>query len=127
GALFLPVGHYTAPAGEPPAGLAVLALVTVACAAVGFVFTRLRVPAGYALGAMAAAMTAKLTGVFEGSMPGPLLIVAFVMVGGLIGSRITGNSLEECRRAAIGGVIAAAMTAGIATTVTLAAASLVDM
>lgn len=127
GALFLPVGTYSAQHAEPPVALDVLALVVVACAAVGFVFTRLRVPAGYALGAMAAAMTAKLTGMFEGSMPGPLLVVAFVLVGALIGSRFAGISLEEFRRAAIGGAIATAMTVGITTLVTLAASGLVEM
>ena len=56
-------------------------MVTVICAVVGFVFTRLRVPAGYALGALAASMVAKFTGNFEGVMPPPVLFVAFVLVG----------------------------------------------
>jgi uncharacterized protein len=126
GALFLPVGHYAMP-GATEASWPVLVLVSVVCAAVGFVFTKLRVPAGYALGAMAASMLAKFTGLFEGSMPVPLLIAAFVLVGALIGSRFAGITLDEFRRAAIGGVIATAMTVAIVTVVALAAAGLVDM
>jgi membrane AbrB-like protein len=127
GALFLPVGHFTPPTGGPQADWTTLLIITAVCAAVGFVFTKLRVPAGYALGAMAASMTAKFTGLFEGSMPPLVLLVAFVLVGALIGSRFAGISLEEFRKAAIGGLIATAMTVGIVTAVAFGAAALVDM
>jgi uncharacterized protein len=127
GALFLPVGHVTAPAGGANVGWVNLLLVTAACALVGLVFKRLRVPAAFALGAMATSIACKFAGLFEGSMPGPLLIAIYVMVGALIGSRFSGISLDEFRRAAIGGIIATIMTVAIVSVIAYAASSLVDM
>src|SRR5688572_406353 len=105
GALFLPVGHVEGPQAGPLIPWPTLILVTVACAAVGFVFTKLRVPAAYALGAMAASMIAKFAGWFDGSIPPHLLVLAFVLVGALIGSRFGGISFTEFRKAAIGGFL----------------------
>jgi uncharacterized protein len=127
GALFLPVGD-----GAPLSGAAwiswqSLLAVGIGCAATGFLFTRLRVPAGYALGAMAASMTARFAGVFEGVMPPPLLVVAFILIGALIGSRFAGISLEEFRRAALGGLIATLMTVAIVTVFAAGASLWVEM
>jgi membrane AbrB-like protein len=127
GALFLPIGDNVAVAGAewiaPPALVAVI----ICCAATGYLFTRLRVPAGYALGAMAASMTARFAGVFDGAMPPPLLLLAFILIGALIGSRFAGISLQEFRRAALGGLVATMMTVGIVTVVALGASQLVEM
>jgi membrane AbrB-like protein len=127
GALFLPVGHF-APSPDAqwiewPRLLAVVAI----CAAVGLLFTRLRVPAAFALGSMAVSMTAKLTGNFDGVMPGPLLIATFILVGGLIGSRFAGITFDEFRKAAIGGLIGTLLTVAIVTIVSFGASRLVDM
>ncbi len=127
GALFLPVGHFEGPQAGPLIPWPTLILVTLACAGVGFVFTKLRVPAAYALGALAAAMTAKFSGWFDGSMPPQLLVLAFVLVGALIGSRFGGISLAEFRKAAVGGVLGTAVTVAIVTIVAFGAARLVDM
>jgi membrane AbrB-like protein len=127
GALFLPVGDSAPVAGAawiaPPA----LVAVAICCAVTGYLFTRLRVPAGYALGAMAASMTARFAGVFDGAMPPPLLLVAFILIGALIGSRFAGISLEEFRRAALGGLVATLMTVGIVTVIAIGASQLVEM
>lgn len=127
GALFLPIGHFTPPAGQPDIPWITLLAVTAVCAAVGFVFTKLRVPAGYALGAMAASMAAKFTGNFDGLMPAPVLVVAFVLVGALIGSRFGGITLAEFRKAAVGGLIATALTVAFVTVVAFGASRFVDM
>jgi membrane AbrB-like protein len=127
GALFLPVGHSAPAADAPWAAWPVLALVIAACAIVGFVFTRLRIPAGYALGAMAASMTAKFTGLFEGVMPPPLVVVAFILVGALIGSRFLGITLGEFRRAAAGGLVATTVAVTVTTVMTLIAIQFVGM
>jgi hypothetical protein len=127
GALFLPAGELAAarPSVEMP--LQTLLLVGGLCAATGFAFVKLRVPAGYALGAMAAAMAAKLTGFFDGSMPPPLLLVAFMLVGAVIGSRFSGITRDEFRRAAIGGVIATLMTVAIVTAAAYGVSRFVDI
>jgi len=76
---------------------------------------------------MAAATAAKLTGVFEGAIPAPLVVVTFVLVGALIGARFQGVSRQEIARASIGGLIATAMTVGIVTLVAWGASLFVDM
>ena len=126
GALFLPVGDF-AGAAVGDASLPMLALMVVLCGVTGFVFSKLRVPAAYSLGAMAAATVAKLTGVFEGAIPAPLVVVTFVLVGALIGARFQGVSRQEIAKASIGGLIATAMTVGIVTLVALGASQFVDM
>jgi uncharacterized protein len=95
--------------------------------AVGLIFSRLKVPAGMVLGAMAAATVAKLGGLYTEAMPGPLVIITFVLTGALIGSRFVGITQAEFVAAAKGGLIATAMTLGIVTLVTLGVAQLVDM
>lgn len=127
GALFLPVGEAVPVAGAAWIAWPALLAVTILCAATGYLFTRLRVPAGYALGAMAASMTARFAGVFDGAMPEPLLVVAFILIGALIGSRFAGISLEEFRRAALGGLVATLMTVGIVTVIAIGASQLVEM
>lgn len=126
GALFLPVGDYAGMAMVDATPLMLVAMI-VLCAVTGFVFTKLGVPAGYSLGAMAAATTAKLTGFFDGAIPDPLLIVTFVLIGALIGARFQGITRAEIIKASIGGLIATAMTVAIVTVVTFAASGLVDM
>src|SRR5690606_5823459 len=99
GALWLPVGDMSH-AAVPDATPVMLIGMFVVCVLVGFVFTRLRVPAGYSLGAMAAATIAKLMGVFEGAIPEPLVIVTLVLVGALIGARFEGITRGEIAKAA---------------------------
>lgn len=127
GALFLPLGHYVGEPAQPPIPLDRLVLVALACAATGFVFARLRVPAAYALGAMATSMAAKFAGWFEGSMPPLFLVGIFIMVGALIGSRFQGITRDEFRRAAAGGVAGTFVTVAIVTLVAAAVMPLVDM
>jgi len=76
---------------------------------------------------MAAATAAKLGGLFDGAMPVPLANLTFVLVGALIGSRFAGITLTEFRQAAIGGLIATAMTVGIVTAIAYGVSLLVDM
>ena len=127
GALFLPVGAIAAVRTATEMPLQTLLIVGAICGVTGLAFVKLRVPAGYALGAMAAAMTAKLTGLFDGTMPGPLLLVAFILIGALIGSRFSGITADEFRRAAIGGLVATLMTVAIVTLVAYGVSRFVDM
>lgn len=127
GALFLPVGEIAAVRTATEMPLQTLLIVGAICGVTGLAFVKLRVPAGYALGAMAAAMTAKLTGLFDGTMPGPLLLVAFILIGALIGSRFSGITADEFRRAAIGGLVATLMTVAIVTLVAYGVSRFVDM
>jgi membrane AbrB-like protein len=127
GALFLPIGQFSGPQETTILSWQSLLAIVAVCAVVGFVFTKLRVPAGYALGAMAAAMTAKFTGLLDGAMPPPLTIVAFVMIGALIGSRFSGITIREFMQAAAGGLIGTAFIFVVVTALTAIAVTLVDM
>ena len=127
GALFLPIGHYDGAPVQAPMALTTLALVAVACAITGFIFTKLRVPAGYALGAMAASISAKFAGLFEGAVPPLFLVGIFIFVGALIGSRFNGITRHEFKQAAIGGLAGTALTVAIVTVIAFAVSPLVDM
>jgi hypothetical protein len=127
GSVFLPIDHFAVPA--PTSFLSVWELLALAagCVLVGLVFIRLKVPAGLVLGSMAAATAAKLGGLYDGSIPGPLVIGTFILTGALIGSRFAGITRKEFVQAAKGGVIATGMTVGIVTLVAWAVSLLVDM
>jgi len=127
GALFLPVETAAATAVQPMMTNEMLVVLAVLCTAAGFVFTRLNVPAGYVLGAMAAATAAKLGGLFDGVLPPPLQIASYVLIGGLIGARFIGITMTEFRRAALGGFIATVMTVAIVTVIAFIASLFVEM
>lgn len=127
GALYLPIAHVAPP--PPRASVDLLTLVSLAagCTAAGLVFVRFKIPAGFVLGAMAAATSAKLGGLFTGALPPPLVVLTFVMTGALIGSRFAGISRAEFGRAAVGGIVVTGLTVGIVTGVAYAVSLLVDM
>lgn len=127
GAMFLPIDHFTPPA--PTSFLSIWQLLALAagCIVVGLVFVKLKVPAGFVLGAMAAATAAKLAGLYVEAMPVPLTIIAFVLTGALIGSRFAGIGRREFMTAAKGGLIATGMTVGIVTLVAYIVSLFVDM
>jgi membrane AbrB-like protein len=126
GALFLPVGHYALPVDTALISPLTLIIVWVLCAATGFVFARLRVPAGYALGAMALATAAKLLGGFDGQMPPTLLVIIFIAVGGVIGSRFVGLTRGELKAAAASGLVGTAVTLAVVTAVSFTASLFVQ-
>jgi membrane AbrB-like protein len=127
GAVFLPIDHFTPPA--PTRFLSIWQLLALAagCVAVGLVFLRLKVPAGFVLGSMAAATAAKLGGLYVEAIPTPLVTVTFILTGALIGSRFAGITRAEFMNAAKGGMIATVMTMAIVTVVTWAVSLVVDM
>lgn len=104
----------------PPASLATLAAVLAVAWLAGFVFNRLRLPAGFLIGAMAVSTAAHITGAVEGGAPLWLAIPAYVFMGALIGSRFSGIRLAELRSHAAAGL----MTTMIAVVIALAFAFL---
>lgn len=128
GALFLPVGHYAAAGGViEPMKLETLVIVAIACGIVGFIFTKLKVPAGFALGAMATSIIFKFAGWFEGQIPPLFLIGVFILVGALIGSRFVGITMKEFLKAVAAGLAGTALTVAISTGVVIAVMPFVDM
>ena len=127
GAMFLPIDHFTPPAPERFLDIWQLLALAAGCAAVGLVFVRLKVPAGFVLGAMAAATAAKLGGLYADAMPTPLVTVTFILTGALIGSRFAGITRAEFFAAAKGGIIATGMTVGIVTVIAYGVSLVIDM
>jgi membrane AbrB-like protein len=127
GAVFLPIAHFAPPAATEFLSLWQLLALAAGCVAGGLVFVWLKVPAGFVLGAMAAATTAKLAGLYVEAMPAPLMTVTFILTGALIGSRFAGITRAEFLHAAKGGFIATAMTVGIVTLIAYGVSLLVDM
>jgi|TARA_A100001391_G_scaffold156052_2_gene113897 hypothetical protein len=126
GALFLPVGHYSGASTEL-IDMTTLAMVAAGCAFVGWVFTRLKMPAGYVLGSMACATAMKLTGFFDGALPPILVDLTFVGMGALIGSRFAGMTRAEFMQAAFGGTVSMAITVAITTAFALGVSFFVSM
>ena len=127
GAMFLPIDHFAPPAPTRFLNTWQLLALAAGCVVVGLIFVRLKVPAGFVLGAMAAATAGKLGGLYAEAMPSPLVTVTFVLTGALIGSRFAGIKRGEFMTAAKGGIIATGMTVGIVTVVAYGVSLLVDM
>ena len=127
GAMFLPISELPPPVAVDTMSIAQLLMLAAGCVAVGLLFIKLQVPAGMVLGAMAAAIGAKLGGLYVEAMPEPLLVLTFVLTGVLIGSRFAGITRQEFMAAAKGGLIATIMTIGIVSLITWGASLLVDM
>ena len=127
GAVFLPIDHFAPPAPSSYLSAWELLAIAAGCVAMGLVFIWLKIPAGLVLGSMAAATAAKLGGLYTGSLPGPLVIISFILTGALIGSRFAGITRKEFVTAAWGGVIATGMTVGIVSVVAWLVSLVVDM
>ncbi len=114
------------PPAPPPvhvAGWWDIAGMLAFAAAVGLAFRRLKVPAGRLTGAFAASALLHGTGLVAGTLPMPVVIVAFLLLGTLIGSRFVGTGLRF-----IGGILAASIggffvATGIAGMIAVAGAS----
>lgn len=104
-ARFAPTAEFVDQSGDPVLGLVTIALLAAACAAGGFVFKLLKVPAAFVLGSMVVATTGKLMGLYEGHLPFVITGAGFVVMGALIGSRFSGTTLREIARAAVGGTV----------------------
>lgn len=126
GALFLPLGQFDGAPVEMMA-LDTLAIGAACCALAGWVFTRLKIPAGYVLGSMAVATIMKLTGNFSGALPPLLVTLTFIGMGALIGSRFAGITRAEMVQALWGGSVATAITVAVTTLFAIAVSFLVSM
>ena len=84
-----------APSGPPvtTASWEELALLVAVSTVVGFAFRYLRVPAGLLTGSFAASAFLHGSGLVKGTLPEPVVIAAFILLGALVGSRFVGTSL----------------------------------
>jgi membrane AbrB-like protein len=101
------LGYDTSLIGLPGATMTVPILAaSIAMAMVlGILFQRLRVPAALLLGGMVFSIATHLTGAIEGHVPLWGTIPAFAIMGAQIGTRFSGVSMVELRRAFSAGVV----------------------
>lgn len=86
--------------GGPPSGAPVvtagweqLALLVAISTGGGLALQYLRVPAGLLTGSFAASAFLHGSGLVEGTLPEPVVVAAFILLGALVGSRFVGTSL----------------------------------
>ncbi|WP_189425790.1 AbrB family transcriptional regulator [Devosia pacifica] len=127
GTMLLPIAHFPPGAAPTVMSLATLLVLLVACALAGWGFARLKVPAGWVLGAMAVSTVGKLGGFYDAGLPPIVVILAFVAAGSLLGSRFAVISRSEFLSAAKGGFIATGIAVSITTFVAFCASLFVDM
>jgi len=127
GATFLPIAHFEAAPASAVLGPLQLLLLAAGCTLVGWVFIRLKVPAGMVLGAMAAATGAKLGGLYTEAMPPLLVTLSFILTGALIGSRFAGITRAEFMAAAKGGLVGTALAVGVVTAAAAVVVQFVDL
>jgi uncharacterized protein len=104
--------------------LAALVVVAVIAAVVAY---RLRLPGGLLLGAMAASGVLHGTGLVKVNLPLPAAIVAFIVMGSIIGARFAGTDIWLLRRLALMGLGALAVGTAIAAAFAVAAALLLAL
>jgi len=101
------------PAGTPMPMLQVLSLAA-AGVALGLGFRHLRLPAPILLGPMAASALGHVSGLVTGTLPGWLLMPAFLAMGTLIGTRFSGMRLGDLRQAGLAGLAITVVSVGVA-------------
>ncbi|MDP3526319.1 MAG: AbrB family transcriptional regulator, partial [Hoeflea sp.] len=99
-------GQIPEKAAVAPAETALVPLIAVilAAGAAGYLLKRLKLPAAYLIGGMLVSIVAHVTGLVGGVMSFWLAAAAFVALGGLIGSRFSGVTWPELRRAFSAGI-----------------------
>lgn len=84
--------------------------LVIAGLCVGYLFQRWRFPAALVLAGMCVSAVAQLAGLTEGALPDAVMLVAFGMIGCLIGTRFSGVSLPMVARLFATGVMTTAAT-----------------
>jgi uncharacterized protein len=132
--LFVPVavaiGGFEMPSTSNTVGsmqLLQLAVMLPACAALGYVLHRLRLPAAFLIGAMLVSTIAHLTGLVEGMVPSWLSIPSFVVMGVMIGTRFSGVRLRDLARHAGAGLMTTCIAVAIAGAAAFIASWLTDL
>jgi len=115
------------PAVATVASMEELSLLVVAAVVGALVAYRLRFPGGLLVGAMAASGVLHATGLVKVNLPLPAAIVAFVVMGSIIGARFAGTDIWLLRRLTVVGLGALAVGTAVASVFAVAAALLLSL
>lgn len=91
-----------------------LGLLIPAAGLVGWLFIKLNFPAAFLLGGMLVSTLTHVTGTVTGQIPDWLSIIAFAIMGSLIGTRFADVSISQLKRSAGAGLVAVSWAAIIA-------------
>lgn len=111
----------------PPLYLPHLALLAGLSLILGFAFMRLRVPASFLIAGMVVSVLGHGTGLTPGRVPPLLTDAALICMGTLIGTRFTGVTLSQIRKAGLSAVLLTGGSVAIVGLVGLAVVSIVDL
>jgi membrane AbrB-like protein len=104
-----------------------LAVLIVAATIGAIVAYRLRLPGGLLVGAMAVSGALHATGLVEVNLPLPAQIVAFVVMGSIIGARFVGTDIWLLRQLTVVGLGALAVGTAVMSAFAVAAALLLSL
>ena len=96
-----------------PAALAASLMFGLVC---GAILNRFNVPAAYLLGGMLFSSLSHISGQISGTMPGWIMIPAFITMGSMIGTRFSGITFAQLKRAVFAGISTTLFAAIIAVT-----------
>jgi uncharacterized protein len=119
-----PIGN---PAVATVASMEELAVLVVAATIAALVAYRLRLPGGLLVGAMAASGVLHATGLVQVNLPLPAQIVAFVVMGSIIGARFVGTDIWLLRQLTVVGLGALAVGTAVMSGFAIAAALLLSL
>ncbi len=111
-------------APAPAASLPTLAIILAGGTLGGVAFSFLGIPAAPMLGALLVSGILHGTGLVSGSLAQPLLIAAYIVLGGLIGSRFAGTTLKMLSQTAAASFGAFAVSMSVAVVGAIIAARL---
>ena len=115
------------PAVATVASLEELSLLVVAAILGALVAYRLRFPGGLLVGAMAVSAVLHATGLVKVNLPLPAAIVAFIVMGSIIGARFVGTDIWLLRQLTLVGLGALAVGTAVASVFAVAAAFLLAL
>jgi hypothetical protein len=97
------------------------------CLAAGYALHRLRLPAGYLIGAMLVSTAAHLSGLADGAVPAWLAVPCLVAMGTMIGTRFSGVTIRQLGKFAGAGLLSTLIAFAVAAAGALAAARLTGL
>ncbi len=103
--------------------LPALGATGLAAVAAGWLFMRLKVPAGFLIGALAASAALHATDAVTGIMPAWLTVPAFSLMGTLIGTRFNGTGWASIRRALTASLLVVGVAIAVSALLALAVAA----
>lgn len=125
--MMLGLGHVGEAAPRPSMPLLPLLALTPVAVLIGLALLRINFPAAFLLGGMIASTGVHVSGLVEGQMPPWLTMLAFTVMGGIIGTRFSNVTLDQLRRAAGAGLAAMALASLMAVAAGALAAWLLDL